>query len=127
MQRHLAWCAPLTHAWTYIEQYVWPCALIPQTCAVWLVVILTADRYIAICRPLHASQYSRRSRARRAVALVWILSILYNLPRFFERNIVAVTDPVTNVTSMRVYNLCRAILCTVDGASFFKLEANQCH
>ena len=28
---------------------------------------------------------------------------LYNLPRFFERNIVAVTDPVTNVTSMRVY------------------------
>ena len=103
MQRHLAWCAPLTHAWTYIEPYVWPCALIAQTCAVWLVVILTADHYIAICRPLHACQYSTRSRARRAVELVWILSILYNLPRFFERNIVAVTDPVTNVTSMRVY------------------------
>ena len=103
MQRHLAWCAPLTHAWTYIEPYAWPCAVIAQTCAVWLVVILTADRYIAICRPLHACQYSTRSRARRVVVLVWILSILYNLPRFFERNIVAVTDPVTNVTSMRVY------------------------
>ena len=102
MQRHLVWCAPLTHAWTYIEPYVWPCASIAQTCAVWLVVVLTADRYIAICRPLHACQYSTRSRARRAVILVWFLSILYNLPRFFERNIVAVTDPVSNVTSMRV-------------------------
>jgi len=102
MQRHLAWCAPLTHAWTYIEPYVWPCASIAQTSAVWLVVILTADRYIAICRPLHACQYSTRCRARRAVVLVWLLSVLYNLPRFFERNIVVVTDPVTNVTSVRV-------------------------
>ncbi|KAK2147329.1 hypothetical protein NP493_3477g00006 [Ridgeia piscesae] len=64
MQRHLAWCAPLTHAWTYIEP--------------------------------------TRSRARRAVVLVWLMSVLYNLPRFFERNIVVVTDPVSNVTSVRV-------------------------
>ncbi|KAK2147331.1 hypothetical protein NP493_3477g00004, partial [Ridgeia piscesae] len=77
-------------------------ASIAQTSAVWLVVILTADRYIAICRPLHACQYSTRSRARRAVVLVWLMSVLYNLPRFFERNIVVVTDPVSNVTSVRV-------------------------
>lgn len=102
MQRHLAWCAHLTHAWTYVEPYVWPCASIAQTCAVWLVVILTADRYIAICRPLHACQYSTRSRARRAVMLVWTMSILYNLPRFFERTIVVVTDPVSNATTLRV-------------------------
>jgi len=44
-------------AWPYIEPYIWPMASTAQTCNVWLVVVLTADRYIAICRPLHAAQY----------------------------------------------------------------------
>jgi len=48
-------------------------------------VVLTADRYITICRPLHAAQYSTMSRLRRAVAVVWLLAIAYNLPTFFER------------------------------------------
>jgi len=43
--------------WPYVEPYVWPVASIAQTCNVWLVVVLTADRYVAICRPLHAAQY----------------------------------------------------------------------
>ena len=107
MQRHIPWCGPLKHSWTYVEPYVWACASIAQTCAVWLVVILTTDRYIAICRPLHACQYSTRSRARRAVIVVWVLSVLYNLPRFFERNTVAVTDPVSNVTTL---NVCKSAL-----------------
>jgi hypothetical protein len=43
--------------WPYVEPYVWPLASIAQTCTVWVVVVVTADRYIAICRPLHAAQY----------------------------------------------------------------------
>ena len=43
---------------------------------VWLVVVVTADRYVAICRPLHAAQYSTVSRVRRAVATVWIVPLL---------------------------------------------------
>jgi len=43
--------------WPYLEPYVWPLASIAQTCTVWVVVVVTADRYIAICRPLHAPQY----------------------------------------------------------------------
>jgi 7 transmembrane receptor (rhodopsin family) len=43
--------------WPYLEPYVWPLASIAQTCTVWTVVVVTADRYIAICRPLHAAQY----------------------------------------------------------------------
>ena len=47
----------LRRVWPYAEPFVWPLASVAQTCNVWLVVLLTADRYVAICRPLHAAQY----------------------------------------------------------------------
>jgi len=49
--------AAVRGAWPYVEPYIWPLASTAQTCNVWLVVVLTADRYVAICRPLHAAQY----------------------------------------------------------------------
>ena len=88
--------------WPYVEVYVWPIASVAQTATVWLVVVLTADRYIAICRPLHAAQYSTVSRVRSAVAAVWIAAAVYNLPRFFERVVVVVVDVSANSTSPSV-------------------------
>ena len=75
--KHSSWIPGLRHGWPYMEPYVWPCASIAQTAAVWLVVVVTADRYITICRPLHAPQYSTMSRIRRAVIIVWCFSIIY--------------------------------------------------
>lgn len=43
--------------WPYVEPYMWPFASIAQTGNVWVLVAVTADRYVAICRPLHAAQY----------------------------------------------------------------------
>jgi len=84
--------------WPYVEVYTWPMASVAQTAAVWLVVVLTADRYIAICRPLHAAQYGTVSRVRKAVAAVWIFAAAYNLPRFFERAVDV--DVSSNSTSL---------------------------
>jgi len=57
---------------------------------VWTVAVLTADRYIAICRPLHAAQYSTLPRLRRAVTVLWVLAVAYNLPRFFEVEVIEI-------------------------------------
>jgi len=84
--------------WPYIEVYAWPAASVAQTATVWMVVVLTADRYIAICRPLHAAQYSTVSRVRKAVAGVWIFTVVYNLPRFFERVVVVMSANFTSLT-----------------------------
>ena len=81
------WCPTLKHSFPYMEPIIWPMASIAQTCTVWLVVVVTADRYVAICKPLHAPQYSTTSRMRKAVMLVFVLSVLYNLPRFWERTV----------------------------------------
>ena len=82
----------------YIDPFIWPMASIAQTCTVGLVVVVTADRYVAICRPLHAPQYSTMSRMRKVVVLVCVFSILYNLPRFWERTVDHQFNATTNVS-----------------------------
>ncbi len=96
------WVATLQDYWPWMEPYVMPCASIAQTAGVWLVLAVTADRYIAICRPLHAPQYSTISRVRKIVLVIWIVAILYNIPRFFEREVKVVLNNQTNVTELQV-------------------------
>jgi len=71
---------------THLEPYIWPLASIAQTVTVWVVVLVTVDRYIAICMPLR-SKIRTLPRARAAVAVVITAAILYNIPRFFEKTV----------------------------------------
>jgi len=88
--------AAIRRGWPYVVVYVRLMTSITLTASVGMVVLLTADRYIAICRPLHAAQYSTLPRLRRAVAVLWVLAAVYNLPRFFEKKLVEVkTDRVS--------------------------------
>ena len=48
----------------YITKYSYPIASTTWMASVWMVVVLTADRYIAVCRPLHAAHYSTMPRLR---------------------------------------------------------------
>ncbi|XP_070557276.1 mu-type opioid receptor-like [Ptychodera flava] len=43
------------------------------------VMLITVDRYIAICRPLHAPRIQRKSRAHLLVALSWAVGIALGL------------------------------------------------
>ena len=74
----------------YITVCLRPIVSITWTASVWMVVMLTADRYIAICRPLHMAQYSTMPRLRRAVIVLWVLAVTYSLPVFFETEVVEV-------------------------------------
>jgi 7 transmembrane receptor (rhodopsin family) len=49
---------------------------VSQTAACWLSVVITYMRYTAISRPLKARQYNTMRRARVAVAVVWIGTII---------------------------------------------------
>ena len=50
--------ADVRRGWPFVSVYSMPPTSVTATAAAWMVVVLTADRYIAICRPLHAAQYS---------------------------------------------------------------------
>lgn len=94
------WVPSLAATYPYLEPYVWPCASIAQTTTVWLVVLVTLDRYIAICRPFDTTALCTTQRARRAVGVVVVLAVLYNIPRFFEHQTQLVQEYCHNTTRL---------------------------
>ena len=44
--------AALRRVFPYVEPHAWAVASIAQTAAVWLVLLVTVDRYVAVCQPL---------------------------------------------------------------------------
>ena len=51
----------------------------------WLTVTMAVSRYVAICHPLKARLLIGMSFAKVAVVLVFILSVIFNIPRFLEK------------------------------------------
>ena len=88
--RHLSWMAGLRRVFPYMERYTWAAASTAQTATIWMLVLVTTDRFTAICQPLKTDLRSL-PRARLAVFIVVALAIVYNIPLFFEREVVHIT------------------------------------
>ena len=67
----------------YIVAYVLPFGWIAQTTSTWIIVLVTIDRYVAVCHPFQAKNWCNIHRARTAVVVVWLASVVFNFPRFF--------------------------------------------
>lgn len=65
-----------------------PLLFIAQMAAIWLTVLIALTRYISVCHPYVAPRYVTVERVRGAVIAVCTFSLLYNVPRFFERYVV---------------------------------------
>ena len=50
----------------------------------WTSMVIGMNRYIAVCRPLHADRICTASHARKQIVCVIIFSMVYSLPRFLE-------------------------------------------
>ena len=91
------WCPMLREGFPYMEPYIWGFASTAATITVWLVILVTADRYIAVCLPLQQNLRTIE-RARLAIIVAVALGLLYNIPRFFERVTVFKYDACINTT-----------------------------
>lgn len=94
---HTHWIPGLKNIFPYLEPYIWAFGSMAQTATVWMVLLVTTDRYIAICKPLN-TQLRSIKRAKIAVFIVALLSVAYNIPRFFEREIIWKFNSCTNTT-----------------------------
>ncbi|XP_076449194.1 FMRFamide receptor-like [Babylonia areolata] len=61
----------------------YPLSLAAQMGSIYTCVAFTIERFIAVCRPLHAANTCTKSRAKRAILLIFLWSIVYNIPRCF--------------------------------------------
>ena len=75
-----------------IVAYVLPFGWIAQTTSIWIVCLVTIDRYIAICHPFIAERHCTLRRCRQLLILVWTLSLAFNIPRFFYYHQMAFGD-----------------------------------
>ena len=79
------------HVLPQIMPYMYPAALISQTCTIWITVCFTTERYIAVRYPLKATSMCTVRRARIICVTVALISVLYNMSRWLELQ----TEPET--------------------------------
>ena len=103
----LKWCS--LHR-GYVQFYMWPILMMTQMSTVWLTVLVSSERYVAICYPLQAASTCTIPKMRKAVLSIYIGSVLYNIPRYFEFYVtqegssIGKTEVGTNVIYRYLYN-----------------------
>ena len=68
----------------YIRIYAWPIICIAQMTSVWLTMLISAERYAAICRPLQAKSMRNLPKVRLGIWVIVLVAVLFNIPKFFE-------------------------------------------
>ncbi|XP_012286429.1 FMRFamide receptor [Orussus abietinus] len=67
-----------------IVKFLYPLTGIVQMGTVYLTLAVTMERYVAVCHPLKARSFCTYGRARIAVICIVIVSIIYNLSKYWE-------------------------------------------
>ena len=66
--------------------FIWPVGMMAHTATIWLTVLVTINRYCSICRPLSSGPKNAIKNSQIQVLIVLLLSVVYNIPRFFEHH-----------------------------------------
>jgi hypothetical protein len=104
-----------------------------ETFTAWMAVTVTYQRYVAVSRPLHAHVYVTTSRARAAVAIIWISAIIlempFDLPEFMGLEIESLSLAIRVVSTIIVLLLpmsftvilnIRLIVCMRNSSAFIR-------
>ncbi|CAH1774550.1 unnamed protein product, partial [Owenia fusiformis] len=67
--------------------YFWsvPVVSTTQTLATWMILLVTCDRFIHVCRPLQANRICTVKNIRRVTIVVMVLAVAYNIPVWHSR------------------------------------------
>ncbi|XP_006869751.1 PREDICTED: probable G-protein coupled receptor 142 [Chrysochloris asiatica] len=77
--------------------------------SVWLAVLLTLDRYSALCRPLHHRVASSPGRTRRAIAAVLGVALLTGIPFYWWLDVWRDADPPSTLDKVLKWAHCLTV------------------
>uniref|UniRef100_A0A8C4MK26 G protein-coupled receptor 142 n=1 Tax=Equus asinus asinus TaxID=83772 RepID=A0A8C4MK26_EQUAS len=77
--------------------------------SVWIAVLLTVDRYSAMCHPLHHRAASSLGRARRAIAIVLSAALLTGIPFYWWLDVWRDTDPPSTLDKVLKWAHCLTV------------------
>ena len=90
----------------YIQTYVWTVTHMIQMGTVWMMVLIATNRYIAVCKPLHAPRLCTKRNVKVQILVMTVCIIAYNIPRFFEYKYVSVNvTTAENITEVQKQNI----------------------
>lgn len=76
------------HVCPHLTPYAYPIANAAQTMSVYLTLIVTIERWVAVCHPFRAKALCTSGRARWYVLGTAAFALAYNAPKFFEAEVV---------------------------------------
>ena len=88
--RYISICSDVMHeylesyAYRNIFRWVYPLVYFFRMTSTWLTVLLTVDRYIAVCHPLRAQNMCTLAVAKRNMGVLLVAAFVCSFPRFFE-------------------------------------------
>lgn len=95
-------CMPFEHSkichdvTSYLTVIVYPLAMASQTGSIWVLILITFERFIAVCFPLHARSICTLERAKITLAIICVSAAGYNLVRFREYQIIGIPTEFLN-------------------------------
>lgn len=89
-------CPNLWITWPYVR-YLWIMTPISHMCSIWFVVLIACNRYWAVCRPHQMSRMWSIHRTIKYIIFVLVFVITFNLPRFFEYEVIEKFPPNSSI------------------------------
>ena len=78
--------------YAFLLVYGWPCVGVSQSVNTWITVLVAMHRFIAIIFPHKAAIHCTYNKARIHLVIVTLTVTVYELPTFFDNNVVRIID-----------------------------------
>ena len=92
---------PYNYYWRFYEAYIFvPFANICTNSSVWLVVLLTIERFLFVRHPLWAKATCNRASAKLKIAVLFVIIVIINIPKFLVFHVDTETHPLGPILGM---------------------------
>lgn len=72
----------------FFTKYLYPIAMMSQTASIWTMILITVERFVAVCYPMKVKFLCTLKKAKISLITVVLVSIGYNIVRFHEYDLV---------------------------------------